>query len=229
MLLYGMGTILLNSSEEESSFYRWATALAMITVFYNVIEGLASVFLGVEGGTVSLFGFGVDSFVEVASGIGIWHMIWRMRRNRSESPDSFERTALKVTGTSFYILTTGLAITSMVNLYTGYEPKSTFWGIIVAAVSILSMWALIHYKVKTGRRFNSRALLADAACTRTCLYLSVVLLVASAGYQVTGIGLLDSLGALGIAVISFREGREAFDKAKGKSCGCGNACNKDFG
>ena len=219
-----MEFILLNAQEDKAAFYKWATALAMITVFYNILEGLVSVFLGIEGGTVSLFGFGVDSFVEVISGIGIWHMVWRMRRNGSENPDSFEKTALKVTGSSFYILTAGLTVTAAVNLYNGYRPRTTFWGIVVAAISILSMWALIHYKSKIGRRFNSRALLADAACSRTCLYLSVILLVASVGYELTGVGLLDSLGALGIAVLSFREGREAFDKAKGKSCSCGNHC-----
>lgn len=221
-----MEITLLNPHEEKSTFYKWATALAIITVFYNIIEGLASIFFGVEGGTVSLFGFGVDSFVEVVSGIGIWHMIWRMRRNGNENPDSFEKTALKVTGTSFYVLTAGLAITSILNIYNGYTPRTTFWGIIVGAVSILSMWVLIHYKVKVGKRFNSRALLTDAACTKTCLYLSIILLVASVGYEVTGIGLLDSLGALGIAVFSFREGREAFGKAEGKPCNCGNECHK---
>jgi divalent metal cation (Fe/Co/Zn/Cd) transporter len=224
-----METFLLNRYKEKSTFYRWAKALAMITVFYNLVEGLFSVFFGVEGGTVSLFGFGLDSFVEVVSGIGIWHMVWRMRQNGNESPDSFEKTALKITGTSFYILSAGLTITSLLNFYGGYKPRTTFWGIVVAVISILSMWALIHYKIKIGRRFNSRALLADAACSRTCLYLSVVLLVASVGYEVTGIGLLDSLGALGIGVFSFREGREAFDKANGMSCSCDNECNKNGG
>lgn len=215
---------MLNRSEDRAAFYRWATALAVITILYNIVEGLVSVFLGIEGGTVSLFGFGLDSFVEVISGIGIWHMVWRMRRNDDEDPDRFEKTALKITGASFYILTAGLALTSILNIYNGYRPRTTFWGIIVAAISILSMWALIHYKVKIGKRFNSRALLADAACSKTCLYLSVILLIASAGYELTGLGLLDSLGALGIALFSFREGREAFDKARGKACSCGNEC-----
>ena len=151
-------------------------------------------------------------------------MVRRMSQNANESPDRFEKTALKITGTSFYILTTGLAITSAVNLYMGYKPKTTFWGIIIAVVSILSMWALIHYKVKIGKRFSSRALLADAACSKTCLYLSAILLVASIAYEMTGLGLLDSLGAIGIALFSFKEGREAIKKAKGESCHCETGC-----
>jgi divalent metal cation (Fe/Co/Zn/Cd) transporter len=83
----------------------------------------------------------------------------------------------------------------------------------------------MHYKIKIGRLFNSQALLADASCTKTCIYLSVVLLVASIGYEVTGIGLLDSIGALGIALFSYREGRESFEKAKGNLiCSCQRNC-----
>ena len=112
------------------------------------------------------------------------------------------------------------------SFYKGYKPETTLWGIIVSAISILTMWILMHYKMKIGRQFNSQALLADAACTKTCIYLSVILLIASAGYEVTGIGALDSLGALGIAILSFREGREALEKSRGNlACSCQGQCN----
>jgi divalent metal cation (Fe/Co/Zn/Cd) transporter len=219
--------MLLSRDKKNDLFFKWATALALITIFYNLIEGLVSIFFGFEDGTVALFGFGIDSFVEVISGIGIWHMIMRMKKNTEGSPDRFERTALIVTGTAFYILTAGLAITSLINFFKGHNPGTTLWGIIVGSISILTMWMLIHYKVKVGRRFSSDALLADAACTKTCLYLSVILLVASVGYEVTGIGVLDSIGAMGIAFFSFKEGRESFEKAKGKSCGCSGKSDID--
>lgn len=76
-------------------------------------------------------------------------------------------------------------------------------SIIVATISIFIMWVLIHYKLKIGRRFNSRAWLAGAACSKKCLYLSIVLLIASIGYEATGIGIVDSLGAVGIAIFCF--------------------------
>lgn len=209
----------LNNKE----LYKWAYTLALITIFYNIIEGLVSVFFGVEDETIALFGFGVDSFVEVISGIGIWHMIRRLRVNGDESPDRFERQALKVTGMAFYILTMGLAVTAVVNLYLGHAPETTFWGVVVALVSILSMWLLIHYKIKVGTKLNSHAILADAECTRICIYLSIVLLLASVSYEFTGMGAIDSIGAMVIAGISFKEGRESFQKAKGAltCCSCG--------
>ena len=95
--------------------------------------------------------------------------------------------------------------------------------IVIAAISIFTMWALIYFKVKVGRQLNSDAILEDANCTKACLYLSFILLLASLGFELTGIGGIDSAGAILIAIFSFREGRESFEKAQGKSCSC-NKC-----
>jgi divalent metal cation (Fe/Co/Zn/Cd) transporter len=210
----------------DRAFYKWASALALITIFYNIIEGCVSVFFGLQDETIALFGFGLDSFVEVVSGIGIWHMVRRMKHNDVSNHDMFEKTALQITGGAFYILSLGLVVTSAVNIYKGDKPETTFWGIIVSVISILFMWLLIRYKIKVGKQYNSQALLADASCSKACLYLSVVLLISSVGYAATGIGFLDSLGAVGIAILSFREGREAFEKSKGKAiCSCRGNCH----
>ncbi len=212
-------------SRKRAGLYKWANALALITIFYNLLEGIVSVLFGLQDETIALFGFGVDSFVEVISGVGIWHMIKRLKRGSNENPDRFEKDALKITGTAFYILAAGLAITAALNVYQAHKPETTLWGIIIALVSIFSMWALIHYKLKIGKELNSQAIIADANCTRVCMYLSVVLLLSSAGYELTGMGSMDSIGAAGIAVFSFKEGRESFQKAKGLACRCKDNCH----
>ncbi len=204
----------------RQKLYDRASLLAQITVFYNLFEGLVSVFFGAADKTLSLLGFGIDSFVEVLSGIGIWYMVRRIRRNSDDHPGPFEKRALQITGTSFYILAAGLFVTAGVNIYQGHRPETTFWGIVIALISIFTMWALIHFKVKVGRQLNSEAILEDANCTKACLYLSLILLLASVGFELTGIGGIDSVGAVLIAVFSFREGREAFEKSRGESCCC---------
>ena len=204
----------------KQNLYKRASLLAQITVFYNLIEGLVSVFFGATDETLSLLGFGIDSFVEVLSGIGIWYMVRRIRNNLDTHPGPFEKKALQITGTAFFILAAGLIVTAGINIYQGHRPKTTFWGIVISLISIFTMWALIHFKVKVGRQLNSDAILEDANCTKTCLYLSLILLLASVGFELTGIGGLDSIGAVLIAVFSFREGREAFEKSRGESCCC---------
>lgn len=210
---------------DRDRLLRRANALALVTIFYNVLEGLVSVGFGLEDETLALFGFGVDSFVEVISGVGIWHLLRRLRAHAGgEGADAFERTALRVTGSAFYLLAAGLAATAAASFLQGKAPESTFWGVVVSLVSIVTMWLLIRAKVAVGRALGSAAILADAACTRACLQLSFVLLAASVGYAATGLPHLDALGALLIAALALREGRESFAKARGEACSCGGAC-----
>ncbi|MFZ2947993.1 MAG: cation transporter [Desulfuromonadaceae bacterium] len=201
-----------------------ANLLALLTIGYNVAEGIVSMAFGAADETLALFGFGVDSFIEVISAVGVWHMIRRIRGNAGESLDAFEQRALRITGGAFYALAAGLVLTAVLNLIQQHRPETTLWGIIISLVSISFMWLLIHYKTKVGIALNSPAILADTACSRTCVYLSLVLLVGSVGFELTGIGSLDSIGALLIAWLSWKEGREALGKARGLSCSCGSTC-----
>lgn len=210
----------------REKLYSTANLLAVITIFYNLIEGIVSIWLGAADETLALFGFGVDSFIEVFSAIGVWHMIRRVRANQGETRDEFEQRALTITGASFYLLTVGLVLTSIINIWQQHRPETTLWGIVISSISISFMWLLIHYKTKVGKALNSPAILADAACSRACVYLSAVLFAASVGYELTGIGSLDSIGALLIAWLSWKEGREAFGKAKGLNCSCSCNCRE---
>lgn len=213
-------------TESQQKLYRQAFTLALITIFYNIIEGIVSTWLGAADETLALFGFGVDSFIETISGLGVAHMVLRIQRNPNTSRDAFEITALKTTGWSFYLLTAGLTITAAYNLYTGQKPETTFWGAVIATISIITMGALIWAKMHVGKALNSKPIIADAGCTRVCLYMSIVLLASSLAYELTGFAYIDAIGAVVLAWFSFKEGRECFEKAKGIStCGCSCGCH----
>lgn len=198
-----------------------ALLLSLITISYNLIEGTISVLFGIEDETLTLLGFGVDSFVEVISGLGIFHMIMRMKKNDSlNSRDIFERTALEVTGTSFYLLTAGLLFGVVNNIIQQARPETTLIGIIIAAISIITMYVLIVAKMRVGTLLKSDAIIADANCTKTCFYLSLILLASSFSYEFLQIGYIDEAGSLGIAYFAFKEGRESFKKSKSKSLTC---------
>jgi len=203
---------------------RTAFILSLITIFYNIIEGVVSVYFGAGDETLSLLGFGVDSFVEVISGIGIAHMILRMKYSKIVTRDKFEKTALRITGSVFYILTAGLIVGSVFIIINDVKPETTMPGIIVAAVSILTMYWLMKSKLKVGKALNSDAIIADANCTKTCFYLSFILLGASALYELFGIAYFDIIGSLGIAYFAFKEGKEAFEKIKTGNLSC---CDDD--
>jgi len=213
---------------ERSKLIRNAFILAIITVVYNVFEGLASVFFGASDETLALFGFGIDSFVEVISGAGILHMIVRMKKTGVQelsNVDRFERQALMITGTAFYILAAGLVVSSALSLFLHKKPGTTLAGILISAISIVTMFVLMKIKLKTGRKLESDAIIADANCTRTCFYLSFILLASSVLYEIFGMGWIDVAGSLGIAWFAYKEGREAFENAAKEKYSC--SCEKE--
>ena len=204
----------------SNKLYSIAFILSIITIVYNIGEGIVSVYFGLADETLALFGFGLDSFVEVLSGIGIAHMIYRIRKHQNGSQDAFEKTALTITGISFFILAISIFSGILFNLYTGSVPSTTVPGIIITLISILSMYFLIHYKLKVGRLLKSDAIIADANCTKACLYLSGIVFISSLLYELTGFVYMDALGSLGVIYYAVKEGRESFDRRNGKSCGC---------
>lgn len=220
-----MAVGVLAESAEREPLYAKAAALAVVTIVYNLAEGIVSTAFGAGDDALALFGFGVDSFVEVLSGVGILHMVLRLRRGAADRRDEFEKRALRITGTAFYVLAVGMLATVGVSLVRGSHPETTVPGIVVACVSIVAMWLLIRAKLEVGHRLNSQAVIADAQCTRSCLYLSFALLASGIGYELTGLGFLDAAGALAVAWFAWREGREAFQKAAGQEC-C-STCNHE--
>ena len=211
--------------EHEKKLYRKALLLAYFTICYNLFEGVVSMILGYSDETLALFGFGVDSFIEVVSGIGIAVMIGRIRKYPDTPKSNFEINALKITGSAFYILTTGLIVGIIINLANHHKPVTSIWGVVISLVSILVMVWLVFAKKNVGSKLSSDPIIADANCTKVCVYMSIVLLASSLIYEFTGFSYADSLGAAGLAYFSFTEGKEAFEKAKGKSCSCSESCS----
>jgi divalent metal cation (Fe/Co/Zn/Cd) transporter len=204
----------------EQNLYKKAFLLSLFTVFYNLAEGFISMYLGYEDETLALFGFGVDSFIEVISGIGIAIMILRIRNNPKSSKSTYEIQALKVTGTAFYLLSAGLLVGIILNLVNNHKPETTFWGVIISIISIIVMTWLMLAKKNVGKKLNSEPIIADSNCTKVCIYMSLVLLVSSLIYELTGFAYADVIGAAGLMYFSISEGKEAFEKAKGKESEC---------
>jgi divalent metal cation (Fe/Co/Zn/Cd) transporter len=204
----------------EQNLYNTAFRLSLFTIIYNILEGVVSMILGIEDETLSLFGFGADSFIEVISGIGIAAMIIRIRRNPGSSKSKFEINALRITGTSFFLLSAGLMAGIVLNIVNQNKPVTTIWGIIISVASIAVMTWLMRAKKNVGSKLGSDAIIADANCTKVCVYMSVVLLISSLIYELTAFAYADAIGAAGLVYFSISEGKEAFEKAKGKECEC---------
>jgi len=198
----------------EQKLNKRAFVLSMFTIFYNAVEGLVSIYLGYQDETLALMGFGVDSFIEILSGLGIAIMIIRINKHQKSEQSNFERTALRITGIAFYLLSIGLFVGIILNLINQHKPETTFWGVVISLISILVMTWLTYAKKKVGKKLNSEPILADANCTKVCVYMSVVLLVSSLIYELTGFAYADVIGSAGLIYFSVSEGKEALEKAR---------------
>ena len=148
--------------------------------------------------------------------MGIAVMILRIKHNSGNPKNRFEITALKITGFGFYVLSIGLLLGMIYNISNKHQPETTFWGVIISLISILVMTWLMRSKKSVGIKLNSDAIISDANCTKICIYMSVFLLISSLLYELTGFIYADAIGTIGLIYFSVSEGKESFEKAKGK-------------
>jgi divalent metal cation (Fe/Co/Zn/Cd) transporter len=197
-----------------AKLWRYAMLFAVLTIVFNIVEGLVSIWFGVSDDMLTLSGFGVDSFIETISAFGVAVMITRIRNNPDADRSRFEITALKLTGWCFYVLALILAAGAVFNLIHGHKPESTIPGVIISLISIASMLGLIIAKKRLGVALSCTPLIADANCNLVCVYMSVVLLIASGAFALFHFGWIDTVGTAGIIFFSVREGKESLERAR---------------
>ena len=200
--------------------YATARLLALFTVIYNLVEGGVSTYFGADDETLALFGFGIDSFIESISGVGVLLMIRRIQQHGATRRTEAEISALRITGVAFYVLSAMLVLSIVASVVAGHEPESTRWGVIIGLTSIATMSWLVTRKRHVARELKSAPLMADANCTLVCIFMSVSVLVSALIYELTSFAYADVVGAVAILWFSISEGRECFAKAKGHECSC---------
>ncbi|MGZ5401042.1 MAG: cation diffusion facilitator family transporter, partial [Nocardioides sp.] len=205
------GTV--TSEEGRRRYGRRAQLLAGTSVAYNVVEAVIAITAGLIAGSVALVGFGLDSIVEVSSGLII---LWQFRH---PLPEAREKTALRLMAFSFFGLAAYVTFESVRALVTGHEPDSSTVGIVLAATSLVVMPFLSWAQRRTGRALGSHAVVADSTQTLLCTYLSAVLLVGLVLNATLGWSWADPVAGLVIAAVAVKEGREAW---RGENCGCGS-------
>jgi divalent metal cation (Fe/Co/Zn/Cd) transporter len=187
--------------------------LEYFTVGWNTLEGLVAVVAGIVAGSISLVGFGIDSFIEVTSGsILLWRMSVDSDMRRRETN---EKRALQLVGACFLLLAAYIAYDSVSDLWSKRPPEHSVAGIVLACASLLVMPILSCAKRKVGRALGSAAMYADAKQTEFCTYLSAILLVGLLLNAFFGLWWADPLAALIMVPIIAKEG---FDGVRGRVC-----------
>jgi divalent metal cation (Fe/Co/Zn/Cd) transporter len=187
--------------------------LEYFTIAWNSIEGIVAVVAGVLAGSISLVGFGVDSFIEVASGATL---LWRMSVDADEHRrERIERLSLRVVGACFLALAAYVGYEALSNLISKTAPEHSLPGIILACVSLVVMPLLSRAKRRVGAHLKSAAMNADAKQTEFCTYLSAILLGGLLLNMFSNLWWADPVAALIMVPIIAKEG---VDGLRGDTC-----------
>ena len=198
-------------ADQRRRLGRRARLLAGTSVAYNVAEAVVAITAGLVAGSVALLGFGLDSVVEVSSGLVV---LWQFRHPR---PESRELRAQRLMAGAFLALAVVVTFESTRALVTGREPESSPVGIGLAALSLVVMPVLSWAQRRTGRALGSGAVVADSTQTLLCTCLSAVVLAGLLLNAGLGWAWADPLAGLVVAGIALREARDTW---RGEGC-CG--------
>ena len=111
--------------------------LEYFTIAWNSLEGLVALVAGAFAGSISLVGFGIDSFIEVTSGTVL---LWRMSVDADvRSRKRNERLSLRIVGACFLALAVYVGYESASDLLSKKPPEHSIPGIVLACVSLVVM------------------------------------------------------------------------------------------
>lgn len=211
-------------SPARKSQVRLGVWIEVVTIVWMVIEASVALIVGVATRSVSLQGFGADSIIElIAGGILLWRLLVEQRGGSLERIEQAERRASWVTAISLFALAVYIVADSAFAFITKTQPEASWWGVGLAVAAAIIMPLLWQGKLRVAKRIGSAALKADAACSVTCAYMSLALLVGLLLNRLFGWWWADPLAALVIVYFLLQEGREALHEARtGETCTCGD-------
>ena len=187
--------------------------LEYFTLAWNSLEGIIAVIAGAVAGSISLIGFGFDSFIEVTSGAAL---LWRISAEADEERrERIEKTSLKIVGACFLLLAAYVVYEAVSDLLRREAPERSLPGILLACASLIAMPLLSRDKRQVACGLGSAAMHADARQTEFCTYLSAILLAGLLLNAAFGLWWADPLAALVMVPIIAKEG---IDALRGEVC-----------
>jgi divalent metal cation (Fe/Co/Zn/Cd) transporter len=191
---------------DRDALLRRGIRLEYLTIGWMGVEAVFGIGAGIVAGSAALVAFALDSVVEMASA-GV--LVWRLRaEQRGQSVEDVERRAIRGVAMAYFALASYVTVHAFVDLATGFHPRESKAGIVLAIVALVAMPILAWRKRVTAKQLDSRSMLGDSKQALVCASLSAVLLVGLAANAFWGLWWADPIAAIGIAALAAREGYE---------------------
>ena len=198
------------------------------TVGWMAIEAVVAIGAGLMARSVLLTAFGLDSVVElVTGGVLLWRLTTEAHGHPAERVEPAERQAAWIAGIGLALVCGYIVASTAASLATRTHPDASLPGLLLAIAAVVGMPVLAGRKRLIAREIGSAALRGDAACSITCAYMALTLLIGLGLNAAFGWWWADDVAALGLLFWVGREAREALEAARAGhgGCGCGEpAC-----
>ena len=179
---------------------RQGVRLEWVTIAWMLVEAVIAVGAGIAARSVLLTAFGLDSVVELLSGI----VVLRRLLGRAE-----EEISTRISAVLLVLLCVYVMLFSIGGLVLRVMPEGSILGIAVSAVAIVAMPLLAGAKRRVNRVLESPSLRADIAESISCAYLAAATLAGLVVSMATGWWWVQYIAALGLLVWLIPEALEA--------------------
>ena len=186
--------------------------LEVLTIAWMVVEAAVALGAGVAAHIVLLTAFGIDSVIELLSGIVLFRRL--SAESAGESPDAVERLevrTIRVSAVLLVVLCVYVLLSSIAGIVLRVMPSGSVVGLAVSAAAIVAMPLLARAKRRVNHVIDSPSLRADIAETISCAYLAAVTLVGLLASMLLGWWWAQYVAALALLFWLIPETREALE------------------
>ena len=177
--------------------------LEYITLGWNVVGCAVAVWAGVAAASLALFGFGIDSAIEIFASVVV---VWQLHATHKEN----EKLALRLIGGAFMLLSLYLLVRSVQVLMEQVHPQTSIIGGVWLLVTAIAMFSLAYGKRIVGTQLKNAVLLEEAVVTVVDGFLALAILIGVLLNALAGWWWADATASIVLAIVSIREALHIF-------------------
>ncbi|NOX42971.1 MAG: cation transporter [Gammaproteobacteria bacterium] len=197
---------------ERNQRYIEARKVTLVGSVVDFLLGVAKIFVGLIDNSQALIADGVHSLSDLVTDVMVLVAVKHGSRDADdEHPYGHGRIETLMTvalGLILIAVAAGIAQDAIRRLFLPELLMHPGWfSFSIAAISVVSKEAIYHYTIRAARKLNSELLRANAWHSRTDAISSVIVIIGILG-SMAGLEYLDSVAAVGVAVLVAKIGWE---------------------
>lgn len=182
---------------DKNKLLKQGLLLEYTTLAWNIV-GCIILLLVLKTNSISLFGFGIDSAIEILASTVV---IWQLKAINKDK----EKLAEKMIGISFILLSIYILIEVYFSLTQRIHSQVSLLGGVWLFITAVAMFALAYGKSVVGKKINNPVLIAEAKVTVIDGLLAVSVLVGLVLNTYFGLWWADAVAGLVIVYYGLRE------------------------